>query len=152
LKLIIFSDSHGETDNMYLAVKAEKPDAIIHLGDYDSDCKVFREFTIPLYSVRGNCDWGSDNLVTMDLNFDGKRIFLTHGHTYHVKESYDYIINAAMLMEADVVLFGHTHIPYYDERDGLYVINPGSAGRGAYKGYGVLTIENGKISYERKSM
>ncbi len=152
MKITVFSDSHGETEGMALAVEAEKPDAIVHLGDHDRDCRVFSRFPIPLYSVKGNCDLGSQQLAAMDIKFGGKRVFITHGHLYHVKESYDYIINAAMLMEADAVLFGHTHIPYYEERNGLYIINPGSAGMGAYRGYGVLTVENGNIRYERKKI
>ena len=45
---------------------------------------------------------------------------------------------------ADIVLYGHTHIPEcYQEKDGLWVMNPGSAGYGPTAG--LLEIENGKV-------
>ncbi|MBQ5567659.1 MAG: metallophosphoesterase family protein, partial [Oscillospiraceae bacterium] len=74
--------------------------------------------------------------------------FLTHGHTYRVKYGFDAIINAACVARADVLLFGHTHTPYYADVNGLTVINPGSIGYGDT--YGVLTIENGSLNYEMK--
>ena len=34
MKLLILSDSHGEQEFMQLAVRRERPDAVIHLGDH----------------------------------------------------------------------------------------------------------------------
>ena len=47
----------------------------------------------------------------------------------------------------DIMLYGHTHIAYEKYIDGLYVFNPGSAGRGGYDGnsYGLLEITESGI-------
>ena len=37
MKLLILSDSHGEQEFMQLAVRRERPDAVIHLGDHCAD-------------------------------------------------------------------------------------------------------------------
>ena len=61
MKLLILSDSHGEQEFMQLAVRRERPDAVIHLGDHCADAdRLAEEFCgLPVLSVRGNCDlWG----------------------------------------------------------------------------------------------
>ena len=37
MKILVFSDSHGEKENMLLTVEAERPDAVFHLGDHWRD-------------------------------------------------------------------------------------------------------------------
>ena len=37
-KILVLSDSHGNLQNMIWAVKKEKPDRIIHLGDCWGGC------------------------------------------------------------------------------------------------------------------
>ena len=58
MKILVFSDSHGNPDHMLTAIRREAPDAIFHLGDGESDLRaVKRAFPdLPIYSVRGNCD------------------------------------------------------------------------------------------------
>ena len=33
MKILVFSDSHGDRQTMVLAAEAHRPDAIFHLGD-----------------------------------------------------------------------------------------------------------------------
>ena len=50
--------------------------------------------------------------------------------------------------EADLVLFGHTHRIFYEQHNGLSMLNPGSIGEPRYPGkpsYGRVIIENGQI-------
>ncbi len=149
MKILIFSDSHRNVDPMIGAVSEEKPDVIFHLGDLESDAlELNRKFpSIPLHSVPGNCDLMPFGIRRVIITEGGKKIFATHGHTYNVKAGLDGLINTAASAGADVVLFGHTHIPYFEEKAGMLVINPGSCGKGKHT-YGVLTIENGKMDYE----
>ena len=37
MKIAVFSDTHGNTGKMLRAVEALRPDAIVHLGDYERD-------------------------------------------------------------------------------------------------------------------
>ena len=59
MKILVFSDSHGNTDHMLTAVEREKPDRIFHLGDgWDDAQTLHRMFPdIPLEQVPGNCDF-----------------------------------------------------------------------------------------------
>ena len=36
-KICVFSDSHGNSENMIQAIEMEKPDIVIHLGDGAGD-------------------------------------------------------------------------------------------------------------------
>ena len=59
MKLLILSDSHREMEYMRDAVRRERPDAVIHLGDLVPDAdRLAEEFPgLPVLSVRGNCDF-----------------------------------------------------------------------------------------------
>lgn len=148
MKLIVFSDSHRELSHMREVLDREKPDYVFHLGDHDSDAEqISREFpTLPIAMVRGNCDGWSDTSVTLTLALGGLKFFLCHGHTLGVKTSYLRAIFAAREQGADVLLFGHTHIPERDESNGLKLLNPGSCGYGRRPTYGYFMIENGAIT------
>ena len=150
MKLLIFADSHRMLGSMVEAVEEESPDQIFHLGDLESDAQYLADRFphIPVCSVPGNCDYMPREAYTKLVTVGGKTFFLNHGHTYRVKYGFDAIINAACVARADVLLFGHTHTPYYADVNGLTVINPGSIGYGDT--YGVLTIENGSLNYEMK--
>jgi putative phosphoesterase len=87
---------------------------------------------IDCMGVGGNCDYGSKMPESLLLEVQGKKIFVTHGHLYHTKFSYDTAIYAAEERNADLLCFGHTHTPYRDAVRGLNIINPGSIADGRY--------------------
>ena len=149
MKITVFSDSHGDVESMVTAVRQERPDGIIHLGDCEYDAALLeREFPgMPLYGVCGNCDLQPNSPDRRIFELDGKKIFIAHGHTYRVKLGLESFVNTAMAAGADVAAYGHTHMAMERELDGLLVVNPGSVQDGTY---GVLTIENGELHYERK--
>lgn len=60
----------------------------------------------------------------------GVRLYMTHGHNHHVKQTLFRLLADARKAGAAAVLFGHTHQPYCEEEDGLLVCNPGSCGHG----------------------
>jgi len=147
------SDSHGNKNALQKATKLESPELILHLGDHDRDCGVIEwKFPeIPLRMVRGNCDRSSSGLDIDEFTLGGKRFFMTHGHLYSVKTGYTSIINTAACRGADVLLFGHTHVPHYSIFENIHIINPGSIGMGA-KTYAVLEFKNGKVVCEMKKV
>lgn len=148
MKLIVFSDSHRELGHMRDVIDREKPDYVFHLGDHDDDARqISMEYpTLPVAMVRGNCDRWSDTPETLTPVLDGVRFFLCHGHTYGVKSSVSTAIYAAMEQEADVLLYGHTHIAEQDEVNGLIILNPGSCGYDHAPSYGFFILENGRIT------
>jgi putative phosphoesterase len=54
---------------------------------------------------------------------------MCHGHRYSVYYDRYRLIAAAAAANADVALFGHTHVPFSAQEGGIYLINPGSVGR-----------------------
>lgn len=146
LRILVFSDTHGMIENCNRTVrKLVGVDMIIHAGDASADAvDMQREFSkIPVKYVRGNSEISQ---APPDLFFecDGVKIFLTHGQHYYVKSeaSYHTLITHARELGADIVVFGHTHIPICDNLGDITVLNPGSARFGGT--YGVIEIENGK--------
>ena len=57
----------------------------------------------------------------------------------------DSLLNAAYFQGADMVLFGHTHRPVNDRVEGLYVVNPGTAGMGSSPTWALIELEPGKV-------
>ncbi len=146
MKILVCSDSHGHRKAMLDAVFDVKPDMILFLGDGLRDYAAVREAypDIPLRAVRGNCDIGALELDLDEFVTEGKRIIMAHGHTFGVKYSLDAVTNEALSRRADIMLFGHTHIPYNRTQEGTLLLNPGSIGSGR-KSYAVLTIEHGDV-------
>jgi putative phosphoesterase len=146
MKIIVMSDSHGNTQALIDAVFDENPQLILHLGDYEKDCDKVRKVypNIDLRAVRGNGDFRAREPAYDEFVVGNKRIFMTHGHLYGVKSSLDSVLNAGFLRGADILLFGHTHMPYYEVIDQMHVLNPGSIAFGAQT-YAVLDIEHGVL-------
>jgi len=153
MKILVMSDSHGSTNNMLDAVDLEAPDMILHLGDNERDCSAIVSMyaNIPLRKVRGNCDRFSAEPDMDEFVLEGKRFFMTHGHLFGVKSWKTNVIEAAVNRNADVLLFGHTHVPHYSVKKNLTVVNPGNIGEGGNT-YAVLEIKNGVVTCELKGL
>ena len=151
-RICVFSDSHGYGEHMARVIRAERPDLVIHLGDGESDLRrLEREVPdLPVENVRGNCDVHSDALPVLRTTVGGKRIFATHGHKYNVKldPQYQRLLYAALEDEADIVLFGHTHVPYRDRVLSMDILNPGAVGDVACPTYGLVTIDGDRVTTE----
>jgi len=163
MTLLILSDSHGRPDRIREAITRTRPDGILFAGDGLRDLASAPVEDHPLWAVRGNCDWmlapvivGGSVLEPANeelLTVEGVRILLMHGHTYGVKGSLGVAIARAVQQNADILVFGHTHIPLelhltpdthgeYSVQKPLTVFNPGSLGdRGG--SFGTLTIRGG---------
>lgn len=142
MRILVFSDTHGDFHSMYKVVKKHDDiKIIIHLGDGESQVEDLRMLYADkrIINVRGNCDFGSCAPISVFESIGGKRIFACHGHTFYVKHSYEMLVSEARAMGADIVLFGHTHRAVCEYRDGLYIMNPGSLS--GYSGsYGIIDI------------
>lgn len=144
-RILVFSDSHGQTEKMISQVEnLIGVDYIIHLGDFAKDARGMELYfpDIKHIYVRGNCDFCDPESDEKTIEIDGFSFFLTHGHIYSVKTTMQRLIKHAENNNFDCVLFGHTHIPYCEKIGKTLYLNPGSARESA----GVIEIENGKIS------
>lgn len=134
MKILVLSDSHAARSFMREAIRAVRPDAIVHLGDFYEDGEVVAQEhpTIPVHQVPGNCDrFRCDPTLPQILCYDvcGVRLYMTHGHLHAVKSSRYRLLAEARAMKAQAVLYGHTHAAdCTQEDDGLWVLNPGTCG------------------------
>lgn len=149
MKILVLSDSHATLRIMREAVAHIKPTAIVHLGDYYDDGLVIRDENphVHFYQVPGNCDKYRMEVASPEclcLPVCGVRLFMTHGHNHHVKTTLYSLVEDAKAAGAKAALFGHTHSPFCEERDGLWILNPGSCGNGGGT-VGLIEINNGEI-------
>lgn len=129
MRVLVFSDSHGRTRPMLDAVELYRPEAVFHLGDVVRDTKELREAfpQLPFYQVQGNCDLGRADCETEGVaRLAGKTVFYLHGHTRHVKLGMGPAVVAAQAVGADLLLFGHTHVPMEARYERLLAVNPGA--------------------------
>lgn len=156
MKALVFSDSHGKMDYLLEALKCH-PDyeAIFHLGDVLEDAERIRRITpYPVYMVKGNCDYSTKLKETLTVDFGGKRIAMCHGHRYlgfrGGTESLRYF---GLQEKADIVMFGHTHIPLLEKTEDIILLNPGSISQPRQENkiptYTVMDISaDGNVSFE----
>lgn len=156
MKILVVSDSHGDTDLLYDIVSRNRlwADLVIHLGDNLKDInEVMRDFpTIAHLGVLGNCDFASMYIEPRSegtFTAERRKIFYTHGHKYNVNYGLEYLVSNAKLKECNVVLYGHTHVSLCQEINGVLVVNPGSISRprdGGGGSYARLEINDDNIS------
>ena len=131
MKLLILSDTHRSLGFACEAIEKEAPDAVIHLGDHlgDAEDLSFAYQDPDFYYVPGNCDYAPTVPQMLTLEFDGVRIFATHGHLFGVKRELTALADAARERGAQLALFGHTHVQCLETIGGVTLLNPGAAGR-----------------------
>lgn len=159
MKILVLSDSHRHVGNLLTAVEREKPDLVFHLGDLAGDAEELADAypDTPVVMVTGNCDaWsiGPDAPGTRLETAGGVRFLLTHGHLFDAKRGPGALLREGRKRGVDAVLYGHTHIAVArQEQDGLWLINPGTAGGvGNRPSYALLQAENGQLSVEIKKI
>ncbi|MEG1310727.1 MAG: metallophosphoesterase [Romboutsia sp.] len=153
MKVGILSDTHGVKKFIDKTIQyLKKCDLIVHAGDNFSDTKyIYKETNVPIMAVKGNCDFDNveDELV---FDIEDKTVFLSHGDRYAVKQGINLLESKAKSINADIVVFGHTHVPLCIEKDDILYINPGSVSiprEVNYKSFSIINIENGNINIEK---
>jgi putative phosphoesterase len=144
-KIMIASDIHGSAyycRQLLERFKEENPDKLVLLGDilYHGPRNDLPKEYAPkeviamlnplrdrIICVRGNCDTEVDQMV-LDFNVlseqgilyvNDRNLTIVHGHKLDEK-------NRPAIQPGDYLLYGHTHIPKVEEKDGVYYLNPGS--------------------------
>ncbi len=159
MEFLIFSDSHGAYDSAREAFRRQirTPDAVFFLGDGLREMRNADFEGASFFAVRGNCDFFAcdDAPEELVLSFEGHKLLLCHGHCHRVKSGYAALISHAAKLGADLVLFGHTHMPHAEMLAAgtlvggiplcrpMYLFNPGSLREGSFgtlslKGEGLL--------------
>ena len=167
MKLFIASDVHGSA--YYCRLMLEKfeesgADYLVLLGDVlyhgprndlprdyapKQVIAMLTPYAARIIAVRGNCDTEVDQMVLpfpmlqeRGLIADGEhRIYLIHGH-----KELDAL--ADLLVEGDVLLYGHTHVPAdFRGKGGCRILNPGSVSiPKENSGHAYLIYEGGEFT------
>ena len=156
MRYLVLSDTHGNTRDAAKVLEHWKGmiDGVLHLGDNASDLKYLeREYgrtpELAFAGVNGNCDLPSSVPYKRLFDVEGRRVLMCHGHLYQVGMGLSTIKQKARDMGANIVLFGHTHIPVNLEESGILFLNPGSLTKprgGSSRSYALLEIEKGKAA------
>ena len=128
MKILVVSDTHGYTDKFDVVLEKEQPvDMLIHCGDVERDEDYIRAAAgCPVCMVAGNNDFYTDLPGQAVIDLDGYRVFITHGHGYHVSYSPNRLVAEALHRNAQIAMYGHTHVPHLEQMEGVIVLNPGS--------------------------
>ena len=152
MRILVISDTHRKTGRAAELLKdmAKRVHAVIHLGDNIEDAELLKKIIhdMPVYMVAGNCDKIGVVPLEVLLHIGGKRVFFTHGHTYNVNYTTARLERRAEEMQADICLYGHTHKPDLQMKNGIFYLNPGSLSepRGESRAsYGIIKIEDDKV-------
>lgn len=128
----VLSDTHlreGQTLPTRVWEELSKVDLILHAGDI-MDPGVLTDLSslAPVEAVRGNCDgWELDKLPEQkNIPCLGKRIGLIHGAYGKGRTTPERAFRAFDKGTVDVIVFGHSHSPYLEWREGILLFNPGS--------------------------
>ena len=142
----VISDTHGLLRPE--AVEALRGvDRILHGGDVGAP-EILKELeTIaPVTAVRGNVDggsWARKLPLSEVIEVDGISIYMLH-----ILEKLDLKPEAAGLR---AVVYGHSHVPKIEEKNGVLYFNLGSAGPQRFKlpvTVGRLIVENDTLRSE----
>ena len=155
VRVVVLADTHGprrwRVCPQPVAAQLQTADLILHAGDV-CIASVLAELAqyAPVVAVIGNNDqpdvaaWGATPTAEFDL--DGLHVAMLHdsgpaiGRLARMRKAFP---------EADLVVFGHSHIPLDESTGGLRIFNPGSPTdrrRQPHGTIGVLHIEDGRLA------
>ncbi len=157
MRLAIISDTH-----MPRGARAIPPaclercaacDAILHAGDLCdvSVLELLRGLGPPVHAICGNVDSAAVRALLparAELTLSGARIGMVHipgpavGRLERLRGDFP---------RCDAVVFGHTHMPQHEHRDGFAIFNPGSPTerrRAPAHTMGLATIAAGRVTFE----
>jgi uncharacterized protein len=157
LQLAIISDTHMPRGPRALpsscVERLRAADAILHAGDLVTVAvlELLESLGPPVHAVHGNVD---EQALLMRLpavrvvEAEGARIVMTHhggpaeGRLARLRRRFP---------DADAVVFGHSHLPLHEARDGFQIFNPGSPTdrrRAPVHTMGLATAADGRLQFE----
>jgi putative phosphoesterase len=157
MRIAVISDTHLPRGPRRLpdacVARLRAADAILHAGDL-MELEVLEALQAlgpPVHAVRGNVDSAELQArlpLQRLLDLAGVKVGMVHdagpsaGRLERMRNRFP---------EAQAVVFGHSHIPLHEERDGFQVFNPGSPTerrRSPHHTMGVATVADGRIAFE----
>lgn len=165
VRVVVIADTHvpdrvtGLPPHFLDELAALSPDAILHAGDISTKSVLSELSTVaPVIAVRGNRDFSLHRQLPLiaRAEFGGVKLAVTHGHggvwryfldkLHYVSFGYRFAFHQRYLMktlpDAEVIVFGHTHVPELVRHGKHLFFNPGSltGSQGFDPVYGILEI------------
>lgn len=135
MRILIVSDTHGKHGNLEEVLEKESPiDLLIHAGDVEETYYIDAAVNCPKHMVAGNNDYFTQLPKEKEFALGKYKVFLTHGHNYHLYTGTQRLKQAARSRGANLVIYGHTHCPNLDFGEDVVAINPGSISEPRQKG------------------
>ena len=143
MKVLIISDIHGSgyyAEKIKEISERENPERIVVLGDlyYHGPrndlsqeyspmkvAEILNNLKDKLFVVKGNCDAEVDEMISefefhdhilMEIN--NKKVYFTHGHKYNIE--------VIPYEDFEIMIYGHIHQGFIQEKEGYLFANPGS--------------------------
>ena len=157
MRLAIVSDTHLPRGARVIPAacieRMRTADAILHAGDFmdPSVLEAIRALGPPVHAVAGNVDSPELHVklpATRIVQAEGVRIAMLHdsgpaeGRFERLRRRFP---------DAHAVVFGHSHLPLLEARDGFAIFNPGSPTerrRAPHHTMGMATVEGDRIEFE----
>jgi putative phosphoesterase len=140
MKIGVLSDSHvasfDQLNDKILTALAEV-DLIVHAGDFVAkDVLDGLKRMGEVKAVRGNMDSNEIKSILPEkelLEIEGKKIGIIHGwgSPYGIDDRVGNVFS-----RVDIIIFGHSHYPQNETKNGVLFFNPGQA----RNSFGILTI------------
>ena len=142
----VISDTHGPLRPQAFDALQDS-DHILHAGDIgDPEILTRLRAIAPVTAVRGNIDrgeWAQKLPLTEVFSAADTSIYLLH--------KIDDLDLKPEVSGFAAVIYGHSHVPKIETRNGVLYFNPGSAGPRRFKlpvSVGKLILENGEVKAE----
>jgi putative phosphoesterase len=155
--IAIISDTHMPRGARHLPERCvelvRSADLLLHAGDLidAGTLQALRRIGPPLQAVHGNVD-GADVCAQLPaeriVEAGGARIAMLHdsgpstGRMSRMRHRFP---------DADAVVFGHSHLPLHETRDGFQLFNPGSPTerrRAPHHTMGLARVSDGAVTFE----
>ncbi|MCI0330268.1 MAG: metallophosphoesterase [candidate division Zixibacteria bacterium] len=129
----------------------KEEDIVLHAGDWTNAATLkLLQQKAKTFGVWGNMD---DGAVRKELpektivELQGFKIGITHG--FGAPEGMVDKVRSKFLEKVDMILYGHTHVPHQEEKDGILFFNPGSLSFNTDRReltYAILEIRDNELS------
>lgn len=174
MQILLLSDTHGDVDSLHEVLQQNLGAGYaIHLGDIGLPYEMLTGFLL----VKGNHDKDGTLPRMRFLEIENRKILCLHGDALeqavidcvmgmNLEEQedtmqicmdvlYHKLSDYARTRGCDTVFFGHTHIAYTGQIDGVILVNPGSLYSNvgdAQHSYAIVDIKDDKLLVDFKTV
>ena len=130
MRIGVISDTHNHFDPKIPGL-FNGVEHILHAGDIGLPRIIVNlESIAPVTAVLGNNDHGLHFKETEVITLAGRK-FLVH-HIVDIYRPAEIVAGRIIREKPEVVVFGHSHKPFNEVRDGVLFFNPGYAGKSRF--------------------